>query len=95
MLGEMNDGVESENWYRKAAEQGFDEGQYALGDMYYNGWGVQQDYTEAAKWLRKAAEQGNDSAQEDLTEMFASGLAVPQDPTEVERLCIAPDSVYQ
>jgi len=45
-------------WYRKAAEQGQKEAQYALGSCYYNGEGVTKDLEQAANWWRKAAEQG-------------------------------------
>lgn len=50
-------------WFRKAAEQGFDDGQYELGLAYEEGRGVQQDKAEALKWLQKAAEQGHSGAQ--------------------------------
>jgi TPR repeat protein len=40
-------------WYRKAAEQGNSVAQDALGDLYYNGQGVPQDYAQAALWYRK------------------------------------------
>lgn len=40
------------------AEQGLAEAQNKLGDCYYNGEGLAQDYIEAVKWYRKAAEQG-------------------------------------
>lgn len=44
---------------KQAAEQGYAPAQAALGMMYANGKGVQQDYAEAAKWWTKAAESGN------------------------------------
>ena len=34
-----------------------------LGNRYYDGDGVPQDYAEAVKWYRKAAEKGNREAQ--------------------------------
>lgn len=37
--------------------------QYALGDCYYNGQGVEQDFTAAIDCYRKAAEQGHAGAQ--------------------------------
>jgi len=43
----------------KLAERGDAEAQDILGNMYYNGQGVPQDYKEAARWYRKAAEQGD------------------------------------
>ena len=50
-----------------------------LGDMYYYGDGVVQDYKEAVKWYRKAAEQGNSMAEYSLGEMYEYGNGVVQD----------------
>lgn len=36
--------------------------QNELGDCYYYGLGVEQNYEEAVKWYRKSAEQGNEYA---------------------------------
>ena len=44
--------------YRKAAEQGYAEAEYKLGDCYKYGSGVEQSYEEAIKWYKKAAEKG-------------------------------------
>ena len=43
---------------------------YNLGEKYYFGQGVPQDYTKAAEWYRKAAEQGNAEAQAKLGYMY-------------------------
>jgi len=53
-------------WFRKAAEQGYDEAQAQLGILYALGEGVHQDLHEAAKWLRMANDQGNKRAQDIL-----------------------------
>jgi TPR repeat protein len=50
--------------------------------MYYNGWGVPQDYSEAVKWYRKAAEQGDVIAQYNLGDMYCTGEGVPQNDAE-------------
>ena len=47
-------------WYRKAAEQGYVNGQVALADKYEHGLGVAQDTKKAAHWYRNAAEQGDE-----------------------------------
>jgi len=52
--------------------------QYNLGDMYYEGVGVPQNYAEAAKWFRKAADQGDTYAQYNLGSMYEKGRGVPQ-----------------
>jgi TPR repeat protein len=56
------------------AEQGDAEAQFNLGSLYYQGWGVPQDYREAVKWLRKAAEQNQAFAQVTLGTIYAEGV---------------------
>lgn len=48
---------------RQVAEQGDAWMQSFLGDCYYEGQGVEQDYSQAVYWYRKAAEQGVAEAQ--------------------------------
>ncbi len=67
-------------WYRKAAAQGYANAQYNLGGMYFNGFGVPQDYAKAVYWYRKAAVQGFAEAQTSLGWMYYDyGFGVPQD----------------
>ena len=54
------------------AKAGDSTAQYNLGNMYYNGEGVQTSYAEAVKWYRKAAEQGHAGAQSDLAHRYES-----------------------
>jgi len=61
-LGVVQDFKEAVKWFRKAAEQGNADAQYALGRAYHEGQGVDYNYTEAVKWLKKAAEQGQSDA---------------------------------
>ncbi|MBQ7216764.1 MAG: SEL1-like repeat protein [Synergistaceae bacterium] len=51
------------DWHAKSAEQG------QLGNMYYDGEGVEQNLAEAVKWFRKAAQQGSAYAQNKLKEL--------------------------
>ena len=60
--------------YRFAAEQEYAEAQCNLGVMYYEGYGVEQDYKEAVKWYRLAAEQRNEGAEVNLAIMYDEGL---------------------
>jgi TPR repeat protein len=62
--GVPQDYAQAIGWFRKAAEQGDANAQYALGFMYANGNRVPQDDAQAMGWLRKAAEQGNAAAQD-------------------------------
>ena len=68
--------------HRLAAEQGDAWAQFNLGNAYYNGKGVPQDYKEAVKWFRLAAEQGNAWAQYNLALMYYNGEGVPQNYQE-------------
>jgi TPR repeat protein len=69
-------------WYRKAAEQGYADGQCCLGFMYENGQGTEQNYEKAIEWYRKAAEQGHAQAQYNLGRMYLNGLGTDQDYTK-------------
>src|SRR5215475_12719326 len=62
--------------WRPLAEQGNAQAQNQVGDMYYNGTGVAQDYKEAARWYRLAAEQGYVYAQGLLGMTYDSGEGV-------------------
>jgi TPR repeat protein len=64
-------------WYRKAADQGFDAGQYNLANMYGFGRGVPRDDAEAVKWYRKAADQGYPEAQLNLGICYINGQSGP------------------
>ena len=50
--------------------------------MYFNGFGVPQDYAEALRWLRLSAEQGQPIAQSNLGRIYGLGLGVSQDYAE-------------
>ena len=65
--------------FRLAAEQGDAEAQCGLGEMYYGGEGVPQDYAEAIKWWKISAEQGHEGAQNNLGLMYIRGKGVTQD----------------
>ena len=56
--GVRQDDAQAVQWYRKAAEQGYAQAQFNLGNMYVDGRGARQDYAQAVHWYRKAAEQG-------------------------------------
>ena len=79
--GVQQDYAEAMKWFRKAADQGDPEAQYALGVMYKNGRGVPRDDAEAIKWYRKAADQGNADAQNALTTLTAPAPAPSQTAT--------------
>ena len=53
--------------------------QLILGECYYFGWGVEQDYKKAVEWYKKSAEQGNAVAQCNLGVGYVIGQGVEQD----------------
>jgi hypothetical protein len=66
-------------WYRRAADQGSDYGQYRVGVLYDYGSGVPEDDFEAAYWFQQAADKGNLDAQNSLAYMYEVGAGVAQD----------------
>ena len=64
----------------RAAKNGDDAAQYALGYLYYKGKGVQQNRDKALYWFKKAADQGWSPAESILGVIYANGYGlVPQD----------------
>lgn len=61
------------------AEAGQPSAQAAIGQMYLDGHGVQQDPAQAAIWLEKAAGGNNARAQAQIGALYATGTGVPQD----------------
>jgi hypothetical protein len=60
-------------YVQKAADQGIAEAVTSLGDFYYLGAGVEQDYEKAAEYYRQAAELGDEEAAERLKTMTEEG----------------------
>jgi TPR repeat protein len=50
-------------WYKKSADQGYSEAQFALGMMYLEDNGVKQDTSKAVALIKKAADQNLPEAQ--------------------------------
>ena len=69
LLGFLSGCCEERNRYK----------QFNLGNMYYNGQGVEQDYKQAVYWWQKSAEQGFATAQYNLGFMYAKGQGLEQD----------------
>ncbi|MBL0116020.1 MAG: sel1 repeat family protein [Sphingomonadales bacterium] len=56
-----------------------------LGEMYYNGKGIAQDYAAALVWYRMAADRGDASAQGSLGAMYANGQGVAKDYVQAHK----------
>ncbi len=68
--------------WQPLAEAGDASGQFGLGLLYANGFGVDLDDTQALRWYGLAAEQGHAQAQCNLAVMYANGWGVPQNDDE-------------
>jgi TPR repeat protein len=66
-------GIKAAYWYRTAARQGYTLAEQALGEMYFSGLAVPQDYVQARKWFTRAAHDGYATAQYDLGRLWEKG----------------------
>ena len=64
---------------QKAAAGGNTSAMNNLGDLYYYGRGVAQDYGKAREWYQKAADAGNAVAMTNLGWLYGNGKGVAQD----------------
>ena len=67
-------------YFKLAEKKGKSETQRLLGECYYFGRGVAEDYQKAAQWYTKSAEQGIAEAQYQLGSCYDMGEGVPEDP---------------
>ncbi len=78
------------------AEQEDPLAQFALGTLYYNGFGVMQDYKQSLKWVKKAAINNLPVAQYNLGIMLANAQGTKVDLVEaVAWLKVAKKNDYQ
>jgi TPR repeat protein len=68
--------------WQPLAEDGDADGQFGMGLLYANGFGVPLDDTQALKWYGLAAEQNHANAQCNIAVMHANGWGVPQSDAE-------------
>ncbi len=64
--------------FKPLAEKEHAKAQFNLGQMYYNGQGVEQNYGEAFKWYKHAAKQGRAEGQFKLAKMYHEGKGVTE-----------------
>ncbi len=70
-------------WYRRAAELGHRYSMYSLGNSYYNGDGVEQNYHTAWEWFTKAATRQEANSEYMRGEMCHRNVApAPHTPEE-------------
>ena len=81
-LGILPDDEKAEGWFRRSAEIGDAQSQYALGRFLQR----QGRMSEAASWYERACESGNQYAQYRLGKMCLLGDGVPKDIERAVRL---------
>ncbi|MGB8259538.1 MAG: tetratricopeptide repeat protein [Terracidiphilus sp.] len=82
--GVPQDAKQAAAWYRKAADQGFIEGEKALGALYRDGAGKSfpRDPVQGAYWYLKAADQGDPESQGIMGVLYSYGQGVAQNYVE-------------
>jgi hypothetical protein len=65
--------------FQQASARGSVPANFWLGWLYFQGFGVTQDYGQAMQWYRKAADQGNTGAMFGIGNLYDRGLGVPRD----------------
>lgn len=70
---------------RPLADAGDPRAQFAVGQMFQRGYGVDPDPKQALKWYRRSAESGNANAQTNLGVMYANGIGVSQNLETAEK----------
>lgn len=66
--------------FKDSAELGDARSQFALGEMYFKGFGVPEDQDKAAQWFVQAAEQGSHAGQQRIGYLYSVGTATfPRD----------------
>ncbi|MFB2579186.1 tetratricopeptide repeat protein [Acinetobacter sp. c2-A9] len=69
----------------KKAQAGDAEAQNTIGDGYYEGNGIEQDYEKAFEWYKKAADKGHLEAMNSLAYMYENGDVGDADIVQAEK----------
>lgn len=83
--GGKKDPLEAANWYKKAAEGGFNKARHNLALMYLSGRGVLKDPRAAAELLFAAASKGDGDSALVLAQMYEKGEGITRDRNEALR----------
>ena len=84
------DPVQMAQLFRKAAEQGYAQAQANLGNLYFTGTGVVQDYVEAHKWLNLASSQMQGEERKPVIELRdkVAGLMTPDQVRDAQKRAV-------
>jgi len=88
MQGEWRNEKKSHKWIRLAAENNEPYGQLLLGEMYFNGIGVEKNTEIAFQWVERAANQNYADAQYLLGKLYEEGLGIQADPKKAKSLIL-------
>jgi TPR repeat protein len=77
--GKYGNTNEAFHWFSLAADRGNADAEAQVGNCYFTGRGVGQDYRMAAKWYRRAADHNHYEAMKSLGYMLLNGLGVEKD----------------
>ena len=72
-------------WYLEKVVDGDPEGEFGLGYMYENGWGINTNNAEARKWYAEARDIGSGGAARRLRQIKAEQASKDPDPPEESR----------
>jgi TPR repeat protein len=68
--------------YEESAKLGFAAAEYEIGELYYYGRGVKQDYVKSLEWYQRAAQKNYAIALNDIGAAYESGKGVKIDGKE-------------
>ena len=66
-------------WFMRAAERGYSQGQFLVAKCYADGTGVRKSDKKALEWYTKAAEQGDKDAMLEVGGFYCRGRGVKRD----------------
>lgn len=73
-------------YLQSAAKEGYGEACYMLGEMYYNGNGVEKNYTIAKRMYERSTEFGYNKGEAELGRMYEKGEGVEKNPEKAFEL---------
>lgn len=73
------------SWYLEKVANGDPDGQFGIGNMYENGWGLNANASEARKWLSAARSAGSGEAARHMRQMKAIAASKDPDPPPESR----------
>lgn len=77
--GETLEQIEEINRLKRSANEGDVDAQFTLGDLYFWGNDIPQNYEEAFSWMKMAAENGVPEAQHNLSNYYYQGVGTEID----------------